>query len=740
MAQAPQNPEIIELGDAEDALPATFPNNTTQGDRFAVFTKIAKKEHAITLSATGANQGVFADLLKRFPQLKIEVEEQWYQQNRNNTELELCKSKYHGIVNARTTTFINPYLNQTYDGSTVNQWWVVNLFDLWQRLLGRAEDGDRVLAHAFGHDLSEQESLQMQGLTSVQPGCLLLGGQYGPDVSKKSIENDDNNPGPSSGPSLPIDQVQQPSTDLRNSSTKEQGQILNAVQAPIDNIAGPPNKRVKLNTSDAEAPSPESAFTQTVSQVSDGNFMTTMSNQARISRGFGPNLTLPPISQVPTNNRSNQTPESSGLVQSMASSNNFTQAPTRMGMSSLSERNPVQMGSHAAWRPSGPSRDDYPSGMHTHYATPKYSPAQFNFEPQGILHENSMRDPSINSQFGQSSSQGSGFITNQSPAAEASTSNAPASTADGSHTTFSRDGDTCEAELNAQYEAILQENFVSEEQRLRLRGYNQAIMRAYRANNWNRIADIKEAKQELLQGLQPISLLQQNNSVAQSSNPTTGYASQLAVSNDSQSMSTPNSFPAMPLSTLSSQGGQLGRGQVQWSNGFAQSPVYVGSNTSQNFWSNSTHSTAVQNILPAQQPTFVRTGISHDEAHRLMDVEYEDTCSRFGPFNDEEKSRLQGMFRVWGDALVRNDKAAADAARNNIRACRPRHVGSVSTWLNEPNLAAAPPYSNQGVSQASVGTGYLPIGAELSGQASSGGPMQQPNPEQHMNDQVRQEL
>jgi hypothetical protein len=794
MAQVPQNPEIIELSDGDDDWPSTFPNNTTQENRFAVFTKIAKKEHTITLDAKGANQGVFADLFMKFPQLKFEVDKQWYEQNVNNTELELCKSTYHGIVNARTTTFMNPCIKKAYDSSTVNVWWVVNLFDVWQGLLGRAKAGDRVLARAFGHALSGQQPLQMEGLSSVQAGSLMLGGQYEPDALRQSIENDDNKPGPLRVPSLPRNQAQQPYTKLGNSSTKQQGHISNAVQTPIDNIPGPPNKRVKFNNSDPRALRQGSASIQTRSQVSNGNDLTIMSNQERVSHGFGPNPTLSPTSKVPTNNRSKQTRESTRPVQSMSSSNDCTQAPTRMGMPCISKNIPIQLGSQAGSAPSAPSRNgfdvpplpskpsesmtsqprhfaiqsedsswkasmhnqrsrsqpigpqaatsirsnlqnngmktqnaatlvnrpanaqmghgndgitetpfndssylygqpmqksislpstslvvvnscagsrrdlmrepvEYPSGMHDHYATPNYSFAQFTFESQDNLQVKSMRDPSVNSQFDLSSSQGSGFMESHFPVMndfQSPVSNAPASTANGSHTTSTRDVDTCEAQLKAEYEANVARYFLSEKQRLKLKGYDQAILCAYRSNNWNRIAQVKLLKQSLLEGLQTSGNPQQNND-------------------------------------------------------FAQSSVHAGANASQHVHSNSTQSTALQNTWSAQPLTFVPTGIDPNETHRLMEVEYEDTCRRLGPFNDEEKRCLQRMFGIWGDALIRNDTAAAYLARSTIRACRPGHIGSISTLLHTPKLAAAPPNLNQRVYQTSAGIGYLPVGAQLSG-------------------------
>lgn len=107
-------------------------------ERYALYNSIAARRHAIDIAGPD-NMGVFAGLFRKYPLMKREVEGRWYRMQK--VALGLCRSEHNGIVNTRTTTY-KLYQNRFGPGCSrkVTEWWVRNLFDLWQKrlLLGEA--------------------------------------------------------------------------------------------------------------------------------------------------------------------------------------------------------------------------------------------------------------------------------------------------------------------------------------------------------------------------------------------------------------------------------------------------------------------------------------------------------------------------------------------------------------------------------------------------------------------------
>jgi hypothetical protein len=152
-----EEPQIIGI---EDHLPADLPTQSKKS-RFDFYTSIAKRKHNITIGGRD-NQGVFADLLVKFPGLRSEVDDVWYIMRKG--ELRLCRSKHHGIVNTNTTTFKN--CDRSYgpdDTEKVTSHRVTELFDRWHKQLRQAMAGkNSALAKILTRRSSGSEPVQRE--------------------------------------------------------------------------------------------------------------------------------------------------------------------------------------------------------------------------------------------------------------------------------------------------------------------------------------------------------------------------------------------------------------------------------------------------------------------------------------------------------------------------------------------------------------------------------------------------
>ena len=272
-AQAEQKPEIIELDKEWPAdLPADLPTKYSKTERFDLYESIAEKEHTIIIGGS-ENQGVFTPLLRRFPELVVEVEGLWYEAKK--AELKLCVSIYHGIINTNKTTFDK---NGKLLGPGQSEHRIKELYDRWHRSIrGAAAGKDPMLAKALPRGPSRVRPLAMENGLSLQqiqpkahaglraPGRVIYwGAENDDDHSLLSVSG-------AIGAATPSNQRQNQRPGHSRKTINQQNTQINGIQAPVMSSQIQPNNQMAPTSAVPTVTAGQQAYTPIPNRTPSGN-------------------------------------------------------------------------------------------------------------------------------------------------------------------------------------------------------------------------------------------------------------------------------------------------------------------------------------------------------------------------------------------------------------------------------------------------------------------------------------